>query len=373
MGCNSSKSKNKATLNRLSQYHLAAMEECEGLVRSPVPLDDEPNPEVMPVRALHNIFYDGFYAPYVRNPDYLLIIDMRPDEKLFANEHVLTARWHGKVEGLHELPPDAEKDPLRRYWHIILYDLDGSSVGRPDSDMRRLCRKLRDRKLEPSCLEGGLKAVKERCSYLLSRPNKSRPKVPEQTDGLRLLSWFPSIILDGRLFLGRNDQAADPAVLDNLGVSHVICTTGQKQLENKASDKRRLLVAPPSRLEAKFKRKSRGPSCLSRGSTDTLLDDPAVSSNLLTDKMAEMTAFVREAFAAGGKVLVQGELGVDRSAALVMALLMQQCSCSLEDAFYHVKACRPTVQPSEMMLQALAKLEAEIFGKRLTSIEDLCY
>jgi predicted protein tyrosine phosphatase len=350
------------------------MEESEGLVRSPVPLEDDldSQTEVMPVRALHNIFYDGFYAPYVRNPDYLLIIDMRSEEQ-FQHDHILTARWHGNVEGL-RLAPDTEKDSLQRYWHIILYDSDGSAVARPDSDMRKLCRALRERKLEPCCLEGGLRAIRERCPYLLSRKSKQQARTEVSEGGFRLLSWFPSIILDGRLFLGRNDQAADPEVLDNLGVSHVICTTqaASRTPPKDTSDKRVLLVAPPSHLEAKFKRKSRGPSCLSRGSTDTL-DDPAVSSNLLTDKMAELTAFVREAFAAGGKVLVHGELGVDRSAALVMALLMQQCSCSLEDAFYHVKACRPTVQPSEMMLQALAKLEAEIFGKRLTSIEDLCY
>lgn len=354
------------------------MEESEGLVRSPVPLDDDldAQTEVLPVKTLHNIFYDGFYAPYVRNPDYLLLVDMRTDEAQFRLDHILTARWHGHVDGL-RLAAGAEKDPLQRFWHIILYDSDGSSVARPDSDMRRLCRTLRERKLEPCCLEGGLRAIRDRCPYLLSRRSAAPPVSAETSEeGFRMLSWFPSIILDGRLFLGRNDQAADPEVLDNLGVSHVICTNQalmkKSRKESAPQDKRVLMLAPPSDLEAKFKRKSRGPSCLSRGSTDTL-DDPAVTSNLLTDKMAELTAFVREAFAAGGKVLVHGEQGVDRSAALVMALLMQQCSCSLEDAFYHVKACRPTVQPSDMMLQALAKLEAEIFGKRLTSIEDLCY
>ncbi|XP_059476137.1 dual specificity protein phosphatase 10-like [Neocloeon triangulifer] len=371
MGCSNSKSKNKATLNRLSQYHLAAMEESEGLVKSPMPLEDDldAQTELMPVKTLHNIFYDGFYAPYVRNPDYLLIVDMRADENLFKQEHILTAKWHGNVDNL-KLPPDAEKDPLQRYWHIILYDADGSSLGRPESDMRRLFRSLRDRKLEPCCLEGGLRAIREKCPYLLNR-RSNRTETSDQ-GGFRLLSWFPSIILDGRLFLGRNDQASDPTVLHDLGVSHVICTTKAPSSPRDTSDKVRTLLAPPSHLEAKFKRKSRGPSCLSHASTDTL-DDPAVTSNLLTDKMSEMVQFVREAFAAGGKVLVHGELGVDRSAALVMALLMQQCSCSLEDAFYHVKACRPTVQPSDVMLQALAKLEAEIFGKRLTSIEDLCY
>jgi len=343
------------------------MEESEGLVRAPVPLDDDTDPEVLPVRALHNIFYNGFYAPYVRNPDYLLILDMRADEELFKQEHVLTAKWHGHVAGL-RLKQDAEKDPLQRYWHIILYDSNSSAAGRPDSDMRRVCRALRERKLEPCCLEGGLRAVRERCPYLLDRQSTDELA---KSSGFQMLSWFPSIILDGRLFLGRKDQSVDREVLDNLGVSHVICTTSTN-VRDAALDKRTLLLAPRAEKEATCKRRSKGPACLGRGSTDTL-DDSNVSSNMLTDKMAELTAFVREAFATGGKVLVQGELGVDRSAALVMALLMQQCSCSLEDAFYHVKACRPTVQPSDVMLQALAKLEAEIFGKRLTSIEDLCY
>ncbi|KAF4521614.1 hypothetical protein B566_EDAN006656 [Ephemera danica] len=400
MGCTNSKNNNKKTLNRLSQYHLAALQEAQGLVKSPIPLEDDEiyiGDALISLRSFHNLFYDGFYAPYVRNPDYLLLIDMRADKRQFEQERILTAKWHANVPELQESPLKQQKikldsqeglvveqkgggaDPLRKYCNIVLYDADGTSFTKPDSEIRQLCRKLRDRKLEPMCLAGGLRAVRDRCPYLLT--NSSRTSVMYEGPGFSL-SWFPSIILDGQLFLGRCDQASNPEVLSNLGVSHVVCTThdGRNSKVRSKDTTRTLLLAPPTDekskkiLESGGKSSSSksGPKCLSKGSTDTL-DDPSVSTNLLTDEMTKLTDFVKEAFEAGGRVLVQGELGVDRSAALVMALLMHQRSCSLEDAYYYVKRCRPTVQPSDILLKALAKFEVEIFGKRLTSIDDLCY
>ena len=43
-----------------------------------------------------------------------------------------------------------------------------------------------------------------------------------------------------------------------------------------------------------------------------------------------------------------------------MAFLMQARTCTLEDAFFYVKALRPAVQPSQQHLEVLAKLEVEV-------------
>jgi len=51
--------------------------------------------------------------------------------------------------------------------------------------------------------------------------------------------------------------------------------------------------------------------------------------------------------------------------------MMTDKNCTLEDAFYHIKCLRPAVQPSPPHLDVLSKLEVELFGKKITSIEDL--
>ena len=72
-----------------------------------------------------------------------------------------------------------------------------------------------------------------------------------------------------------------------------------------------------------------------------------------------------------GRILILGDQGVNRSAAVAMAFLMQDRNCTLEDAFYYVKSLRPAVQPAPQHLEALAKYEAELFGKKITPVEDL--
>ena len=54
-----------------------------------------------------------------------------------------------------------------------------------------------------------------------------------------------------------------------------------------------------------------------------------------------------------------------------MAVLMQDKNCTLEDAFYYVKCLRQAVQPSVCHLDVLCKFETELFGKKISSVEDL--
>lgn len=51
--------------------------------------------------------------------------------------------------------------------------------------------------------------------------------------------------------------------------------------------------------------------------------------------------------------------------------MTQTKNCTLEDAYYYVKSLRSAVQPSPPLLQALSKMEAQLFGKTITDVEDL--
>jgi len=82
-------------------------------------------------------------------------------------------------------------------------------------------------------------------------------------------------------------------------------------------------------------------------------------------------SFACKAAAEAGRILILGDQGVNRSAAVAMAFLMQTKNCTLEDAYYYVKSLRSAVQPSPPLLQALSKMEAQLFGKTITDVEDL--
>ena len=70
----------------------ASLEDSIGLKTVPVPLEPEEDRHddcsISP-RQLHNLFYDGFYAPYMTNPDYILLLDAR-DEATFLERRLYT-------------------------------------------------------------------------------------------------------------------------------------------------------------------------------------------------------------------------------------------------------------------------------------------
>ena len=100
----------------------------------------------MSARQFHNAFYDGFYAPYMSNPEYLLLVDTR-DETSFLESHILGAEWHGR------LSPGSEPD-LSKFTLIILYDQDGSGIRDPESVMSQLQSRWKKARLDPVCIDG---------------------------------------------------------------------------------------------------------------------------------------------------------------------------------------------------------------------------
>lgn len=81
--------------------------------------------------------------------------------------------------------------------------------------------------------------------------------------------------------------------------------------------------------------------------------------------------FMSKALKERGRILILGEQGVNRSATLAVSFLMNEKLCTLEDAFYYVKSLRPSCQPCPLYMDLLSKYEVELFGKKLSSVEDL--
>ncbi len=82
----------------------------------------------------------------------------------------------------------------------------------------------------------------------------------------------------------------------------------------------------------------------------------------LLSHVAAVKTFVDEAVAAGGNVLVHCFRGRSRSAALVVAYLMQKHACSMEKAFRRVLSKRDCVNPHDGFMAQLKLYEIMNYG-----------
>lgn len=192
-------------------YHTASLEESKGLKKVPVPLDpeeDRNHDHSLSQRQFHNLFYDGFYAPYMSNPDYMMLLDVR-EENSYLERHILSARWHGT------LSLDSKPD-LSKYTLIILYDQDGSGIGNQNSALNKLQVRLKKAQLEPFCICGGIDQIERSLPYMIA---SNVLGVPERQ---LALGWYPSIILEDAVWLGRMEQGTNTTILLNLNLTHLI-------------------------------------------------------------------------------------------------------------------------------------------------------
>ena len=143
------------------------------------------------------------------NPDYVLILDTR-DENSFLERHILTAKWHGAVQ------LDSIND-LSKYILIVLYDQDGHGIFDEYSTIRLLREQLRKLKLDPLCLCGGLSTIEKSLPYMVTCN-----VIVGIAERQLALGWYPSIIIEDTLWLGRMEQGTNPTILLNLSLTHLV-------------------------------------------------------------------------------------------------------------------------------------------------------
>jgi len=335
------------------EYEQLAAAENEGLKTIPVKLDTEEwRDGLVSPRSMFNMLHAGYCSAYVQNPSYMLVVDFRSLDDWIV-ERVVTSIHHERLQTI-------EKG-LHCYSLIVLYDKDGASVGNIKSPLRKTYVKMRSLGLEPKVILGGfLSLTSAPFSTLLEQPRTIpyaavvQPTVHNSVESLhsesptpdnigpakesarRGIHWMPSMILDRKIYLGRADQASDPAVIHSLGITHVLST---------------------SRVRAtKF-----------RGLVYILVNKTSFSHSTL-----KLTSnFILEALAGGGRVLVHGCDGFDQSAAVVIAALMKYYTATLEDCLWFVHSSRPGVSISTMAIRMLITIEEEMFGKQITDLQSL--
>lgn len=135
------------------------------------------------------------------------------------------------------------------------------------------------------------------------------------------------------LFLGSMGAAQDDSRLRELGISHVV---------NCADN-----------VECMFPEHFNYLHCEIEDGGD---DDSIV------DHFKSATEFVESARTGGGAVLVHCFMGINRSATVALAVLMNLNSWTLKDAFQHVLECRNCIDPFEGNRQKIAAWEFNTRG-----------
>ena len=297
--------------------------------------------------CLHNILTDGFYAPYAANPLYLLLIDCR-DSQDYEKKRLMTAKWYGELSS----GPQPENCIT-----IVLYDDRPRTSSPPrnsyypehDDSLTQIYHEFKRRRLDPLIVAGGWPALEATCSNLMQFgyevDHVAKPEIP----------WFPALIMPNFLYCGHAEMSSNTKILSVLQITHVISVS--EDIPARVLPTMNYLVVPLPENDP--------------------VEDAEIGNldiNFGTDlasSLPTILAFVSEARTYGGSVLVTCDQGLTRAATVVMALLMTEYCCTLEDAFYYVKSARSAVHPHPGLLHQLANYEKTLFGTQLTLVEDL--
>ncbi|KAM8738027.1 serine/threonine/tyrosine-interacting-like protein 1 [Acanthopagrus schlegelii] len=279
--------------------------------------------------------------PALHDPYYILILDCR-NAKRYKESHLVTAR--AAVTVIHpQLGCLISSIELQKYSIILLYAEEGCSpVGsvkaRADSpDLQRCFFQLNALGMDPVILLGGFSPFNALYPFLCS--SQMVLLEPER----HTLTIYPSEILEGALYQGSVSQASDYGIIKNLHITHVVNATA------KCPD------AFPNML------------CYLRLH---LSDD---SEQNLVEALPLASRFINAALKSepAGRVLVHCSMGRSRSSALTLAFLMEHRSWSLLHALRWLKERRACTAPNVNFLRQLLTYEEQLFGSRLTSLDDI--
>ena len=276
---------------------------------------------------LYNSMSDGQLSTYKFDPNSLLIVDVRPVEE-FRSFHVSTAYHINVIEC-------GDASTLDAYAKIILYDAQGDAEGSDHNILDTVMRSLKEKNSNTFGLLGGFEAFRSKHPYLCSSD-----EVTSETMRQNLIGDYPSLVLEGQLYLGRADQAASSRVINDLMITHVLNVTE---------------VLP---VEADNK--------LTRLNISVTDDSEA---DLLTE-MPKGIIFMNKVMKENGRLLVHCMLGVSRSSTVVIAYLMHTRRWTLADAYDFLRKIRPIVQPNSNFRRQLHLYEEMLFARRISDESD---
>ena len=300
-------------------------------VQCPVAVEDPGLAEegFITVQQLYNSLNDGQLSPYRYDPLFMLIIDTRSVEDYRA-QHIATARHVSDLEDARLV------EPLDSYTVIVLYDHKGLSHSLTGSVLATTLEMIQSLRGDAFILAGGYDTFNDSHHYLCT----DRIPVTEQQRQMLIFN-YPSMVLDGVLYLGRGDQATNAHTLAHLRITHILNITKEHP------------CAFPDRIQYL-----------------TVEVDDENTANLLRE-FSSIIQFMTEAMVEDGRVLVHCNLGVSRSATVVIAYLMCTRKWTLKDTYNFVKERRPIMHPNRGFVHQLSRFEEMLFGKKFSRVEEM--
>jgi len=173
-----------------------------------------------------------------------------------------------------------------------------------------------------------------------------------------------NIAVQGELYLGTATQAANSKVLSTLGITHVLNVT--KEIPNVFCDIDAIQYLTIDVADENTENLLRRFPAATRFITEALFCCSSESVNVSSpDTTHEVFDQIRN------NVLVHCDVGVSRSAVVVVAFLMKFLRLTLSDAFQFVKSRRPIVRPTRGYLNQLSRYEEMLFIRKHTAVERL--
>ncbi|KAH7032217.1 dual specificity phosphatase, partial [Linnemannia elongata] len=166
------------------------------------------------------------------------------------------------------------------------------------------------------------------------------------------------------LYLGAEHNATDVKVLSRLGITAVLNVAveiTQQEQQQQQQQQQQLLQLPTARKP------------IIGGNGDRIVMDPHSGNAIhykslswthhqrnLRSEFPQAFDYIEEAKTRGGKVLVHCQLGVSRSASLVIAYVMKTLHMGLTDAYELVKARSAVISPNMSLMYQLSEFEKSL-------------
>ncbi|XP_071505416.1 dual specificity protein phosphatase 2-like [Diadema antillarum] len=303
------------------------------LIQQPVPCPEEVE-GFMSVQEVYNSMNDGQRSPYLHDPCYMLILDCR-DREAFNELHITTARHSSAVDTEYDCL--LAQGRLEKFMMVVVYD-DASTTQKVEPGLADFVQRLKGANVDVQILRGGFCSFHKLYPFLCNNLT-----IRSEQDRMRLFKSYPSMVLDGVLCQGNVKHSLDEAILKNLGITHVL---------NVSTECKNAFPKSFAYLQV-------------------AVEDE--TSAQLEPRLQSATNFVAEAIAGGGRVFVHCVQGKSRSSTCTIAFLMSNMGWTLKDSHDYLKDRRSIAAPNRGFLLQLSKFEKAIFGKILSSVDDLYF
>lgn len=281
---------------------------------------------------LYNMLQQATQFSNLSDQNYLLLIDAR-NKNEYNESHVVTSKKAPRnKDGEFFVPFDAE---LECKQNVVVYDSNTSNLKESTSatECGSLLWEMGSRN-KVNILKGGYEEFSALYPFLRTQKIIFMPKEMDQ------IKPYPTEIIPGFLYLGNWRQGNAPYIQKDLKVKcHVNCCV---ELETFLTEQ--------------------NPDLLHIQVTDSCDAD-------LFSKFEVICKFLDNCKAKHQVALVFSNLGISRSATVVIAYLMKVNNWSLETAYSHVKKCCSAVRPNRCFIEQLSKWEQKLNSGK-TDISD---